>query len=76
MDKLKLFSKTITKPKKKKNLLLNGSVIIFQNLIFRLTGADLDDFGLAFNSRPFVTMRVVDRGIISKQLVCALGVDG
>ena len=46
--------------------MLNGSIIVFQNLIFRLTGVDLDGFGLAFNSSPSVTMRVVYKGIVSK----------
>ena len=46
--------------------MLNRSVIIFQNLIFRLTGADLNGFGLAFNSSPSVTMRAIYEGIVSK----------
>ena len=60
----------IKKKIKKKKLSLDGSILIslFYNLNFiRLTGAILDEFDLAFNrSNLSVTMKVINKGIISK----------
>ena len=55
--------------KKKKKLLLNGSILIslFYNLDFiRLTGTVLDGFDLAFNNSLSVTTRIVNKGIINE----------
>ena len=43
--------------------------------VIRMTDAVHNEFDLTFNSSPSVTMRAVNRGIISKQLIRALGVD-
>ena len=67
-----MFFKIFTFKKKKKILLLNRGVFFFLLLhlnVIRMTDAIYDGFSLAFSSR------VVDKGIISEQLVRALGAD-